>query len=242
MPLYNAELYVEEAIKSVLNQTYEDWELIIINDCSTDNSLNLVKKISEMDSRILVYSLEKNGGSAVARNYGLKKAEGRFISFLDADDLLDPTYLEKQIAFIRENNAAIVSASYRRMATHTTTNFYVPKMIDYKLLLKGNPLSCLTTFYDKSVVGDRFFPENLRKCEDYVFWLDILKTGIVAYGNAEVLATYRILDSSKSHNKFKLIKYMYLVYFKTQKINFLLSAFYVLRWAIYGLKKYKNVN
>ncbi len=240
MPLYNAELYVKQAIESVIAQTYTDWELIIVNDCSKDSSLQVVLSF-ENNPKIRIFSLEKNGGSSVARNYALRYATGRYITFLDADDILDSTYLEKQIKFLKEKNAHIVSAGYRRMASQTTTDFHVPEMVDYKLLLKGNPLSCLTTMYDKEYIGDRYFPENLRKCEDYVFWLDILKTGVVAYGNPEVLATYRIFEASKSHNKFKLIEYMFNVYHKTQKINWFASWFYVCRWAFYGLKKYKGV-
>lgn len=241
MPCYNAELYIEEAVNSVINQTYKNWELVIVNDCSTDRSLEILNNFSEHPN-IRVFTLEKNGGSAVARNYALKHAKGRYITFLDADDILDSNYLEEQIKFIKEKDAAIVSAGYRRMASKTTTDFFVPEVVDYNLLLKGNPLSCLTTFYDKTKVGERYFPEDLRKCEDYVFWLNILKEGILAYGNSKVLATYRIFANSKSHNKIKLIKYMYFVYHKTQKINFLKSWVYVFRWAVYGLKKYQKVH
>lgn len=240
-PLYNAEKYIEETINSVLNQTHKNWEMIIVDDCSKDNSLILAKKFESKDNRIKVFSLTNNGGSAVARNYGLKQAKGRYITFLDADDLLDINYLESQLMFIKDTNAAVVSSAYRRMAKTTTTDFYVPESVDYKLLLKGNPISCLSTIYDKQKVGERYFPEDLRKCEDYVFWLNIAKEGFIFKGNKNVLATYRILEGSKSRNKGKLIKYMYNVYHKTQNINWFKSWFCVLRWAIYGLKKYKDV-
>lgn len=119
--------------------------------------------------------------------------------------------------------------------------FFFPETVDYKRLLKNCPLSCLTTMYDREVIGDRFFPENMKKVEDYVFWLDILKDGYIAKGNPKVLATYRISQGSKSRNKFKLIKYQYYVYHKTQGINWFKSWLYVIRWAFYGLKKYENV-
>ena len=160
---------------------------------------------------------------------------------MDADDLLDKNYLDSQLKFIDETNAAVVSAAYRRMAKNSITDFYVPEYVDYKLLLKGNPISCLSTMYNKEIVGERYFPEDLRKCEDYVFWLNIAKEGFEFRGNQNVLATYRILEGSKSRNKTKLIKYMFNVYHKTQKINWFKSWVCVFRWALYGLKKYNNV-
>ena len=192
------------------------------------------------DDRIVLLQTPKNGGTAVARNIGLKHAKGRYITFLDSDDLLDSNYLERQLEFIKDNGP-LISAGYRRQAKHTCTDFFVPNEVDYKKALKGNPLSCLTTMYDREVIGERFFPENLMKCEDYVFWLNILKDGYIAKGNRNVLATYIIREGSKSRNKIKLIKYMYHVYHKTQGINWFKSWLYVIRWAFYGKKKYKNV-
>lgn len=239
-PLYNCSKYFEETFKSVVNQTFSNFEWLIIDDCSSDDSYELAKTLCKNDSRFHVYQTPKNGGTSVARNIGLKNAKGRYITFLDSDDLLDPNYLESQVAFIKDNGP-VISAGYRRMASVTTTDFMVPDYVDYKTLLKGNPLSCLTTMYDREIVGDRLFDETIKKPEDYVFWLEIMKTGIVARGNPQVLATYRILSGSKSSNKFKLIKCMYNVYHKTQKINWFKSWCYVVRWAFYGKKKYKNV-
>lgn len=239
-PLFNTSKFLEDTYKSVKNQTLKDFEWIIIDDKSSDDSYLLANKLAEQDPRIKVLQVKENGGTAKARNLGLKNATGRYITFLDADDLLDSNYLEEQIKFI-EKNGPIVSSGYRRMAEHTTTDFFVPEVVDYKTILKGNPLSCLTTMYDRQVIGDRFFPENMEKVEDYVFWLDILKEGYVAKGNPKALATYRISHGSKSHNKFKLIKYQYYVYHKTQGINWFKSWLYVIRWALYGLKKYKDV-
>lgn len=239
-PAYNCRDTIEDTYKSILAQTYLLWEWIVVDDCSTDGSFSYIKEIVKDDKRVIVLQTHRNGGSAVARNIGLKYAKGRYITFLDSDDTIDSNYLENQLDFIKEHGP-IVSAGYRRKAKHTCTNFFVPDKVDYALALKGNPLSCLTTMYDRSIIGEVYFPENLNKCEDYVFWLNILKKGIVAYGNPNVLATYNIVEGSKSSNKFKLIKYMYTVYHKTQEFNWLKSWLYVFRWALYGLKKYKNV-
>lgn len=239
-PLFNASNVLEQTYKSVTNQLFKDFEWIIVDDKSSDDSFLLAAKLARQDSRIIVLQVSKNGGTAKARNFGLKHASGKYVTFLDADDLLDPNYLKEQVKFI-EKNGPIVSAGYRRMAEHTTTDFFVPEIVDYKTLLKGNPLSCLTTMYDREVIGGRFFREDDNKIEDYVFWLDILKEGYVAKGNPKVLATYRISSNSKSSNKLKLIKYMFYIYHKTQSISWFKSWLYVIRWAIYGLRKYKNV-
>ena len=240
-PSFNSKKYIDATFESVVNQTYKLWEWIIVDDCSTDGSYEYVLELSKKDSRIKVLKLKHNSGTSVARNEGLRNSNGRYISFLDSDDLLSPLYLEKQLSFMQKNGPIISSGYLRKTDNGKTSEFYVPDSVDYKTILKGNPLSCLTTMYDRSIIGDQLFLEDLRKREDYVFWLNILKMGFVARGNHEILATYIIHQGSKSSNKFKLIGYMHKVYHKTQGINWFKSWFYVVRWAFYGKKKYKNV-
>lgn len=239
-PLYNCKDYFSDTFHSVINQSIKNFEWIIVDDCSTDGSYDCVKQLSSAFENIKILKTQKNGGTAIARNIGLKYATGRYITFLDSDDLLEPNYLEEQIKFIQENGP-IITAGYKRAASKTTTNFIPRAEIDYKDLLKGNDCSCLTTMYDKSIIGERYFPEDMKRCEDYVFWLSILKDGYIVKGNPQVLATYNIHEGSKSSKKFKLIKYMFRVYHKTQGINWFKSWFYVIKWAFYGKKKYKNV-
>ena len=239
-PLYNSKETLDSTFNSVFSQTFKNWEWIIVDDCSTDESLSIVEKLSKNHKRIKILKTIKNSGTAVARNIGLREACGRYITFLDSDDLLDSDYLEEQIKFIKENGP-LVSAGYRRKTEKTCTDFFVPEKNTYESVLAGCPLSCLTTMYDRKTIGDVFFPEDLKKVEDYVFWLEILKRGFVAIGNPKVLATYRIFKNSKSRNKFKLIKYYFYIYHKTQGIGWFKSWFYVIRWAFYGKKKYKNV-
>ncbi len=239
-PAFNCKKTIKETYESVLSQTFSDWEWIVVDDNSFDGSFKLIEELSKKDNRIIILRTDKNSGTSVARNLGLKHASGRYITFLDSDDELDPNYLECQLEFIKEHGP-LISAGYRRKAKRTCTDFFVPDEVDYKKALKGNPLSCLTTMYDRSVIGEVFFPEDIDRPEDYVFWLNILRKGYVAKGNPKVLATYNILPGSKSSNKFKLIGKMHRVYHKTQGINWFKSWFYVVRWAFYGKKKYKNV-
>lgn len=239
-PAYNCKETIEETFESVLSQTFSDWEWIIVDDCSSDGSFDYLKALTKDDERIRVFQTAKNGGTAAARNIALKNAKGQYVTFLDSDDLLDNNYLEKQVEFIKDNGP-LISAGYRRKAEHTCTNFFVPDEVDYKKDLKGNPLSCLTTMFDKEVVGDLFFDESYDRHEDYVFWLTILKRGIVAKGNPEVLATYVIHANSKNSNKSRLVKSMYRVYHESQGFNWLKSWFFVFRYVLYSKKKYKNV-
>lgn len=239
-PAYNCIKTIKLTYESILSQTFTDWEWIVVDDCSKDSSFSYITEMVKMEKRVKVLQTKSNGGTAVARNIGLKNANGRYITFLDSDDLLDPNYLECQLEFIKERGP-LISAGYRRKAKHTCTDFFVPDEVDYKKALKGNPISCLTTMYDRNVIGEVFFPEDIDRPEDYVFWLNILRKGIVAHGNPVVLATYNIMEGSKSSNKFKLIGYMHKVYHKTQRINWFKSWLYVIRWAFYGKKKYKNV-
>ena len=239
-PAYNCTETIKKTYDSILSQTYNKWEWVVIDDCSTDDTFAYIKSLTINDSRVTVLKTEKNGGTSVARNVGLKHAKGRYITFLDSDDLLDPNYLECQLQFLKEHGP-LISAGYRRLAKRTCTDFYVPDVVNYKLALKGNPLSCLTTMYDKEIIGEVFFPEDIDRPEDYVFWLNILKRGFLARGNHRILATYLIREGSKSSNKIKLINRMFKVYHKTQGINWFKSWLYVIRWAFYGKRKYRNV-
>lgn len=239
-PAFNCANTIQKTFDSVLSQTYSCWEWIIVDDCSTDNSYEIISDFAKIDHRIIVFRMDNNSGTATARNLGLKKSSGRYITFLDSDDMIDQSYLEDQLYFL-QNNGPIVSAGYRRITSKSCTNFFVPNVVTYKSLLKGNPLSCLTTMYDKEVIGEVFFPENIKKPEDYVFWLNILKKGYIARGNPKVLATYVMHKGSKSSNKFKLIKHMYYVYHHNQGYSILRSCYYIICWALYGLKKYSNV-
>ncbi len=240
-PLYNAESLFADTYASVMDQTFQDYEWIIVDDCSTDGSYDLALSLSKNNERVRVLKMPVNGGSAKARNKGLEEAKGRYVTFLDSDDLLDPEYLEKQLAFIKDHGP-IVSAAYRRKTASTCTVFCPPEQTTYKSILKGNPLSCLSTMYDREAFPDARFPEDLSRHEDYILWARMLRQGHVAYANKEVLATYRLQENSKNSNKKKLIKPMVQAYHKGLGIHLFKSWLYTARYVFYSLKKYKGVH
>lgn len=239
-PMYNAEKYLKETIESVFKQTYSEWEWIIVDDCSTDSSFDIASEYLKKDSRIKLFKLDKNYGSAKARNTALDNAHGKYITFLDADDILSKDYLSNQHSFIKENGP-IVTASYNRLSPNNTTTFIVPEATDYNSILKGNPLSCLTTMYDFNLFKNNRFDESLQRHEDYYFWIQMLKDGYVAKGNKKILATYRLNASSKNSSKRKLVKPLFDLYHQKMSFNFLKSFIMVLRYIQYSRKKYRGV-
>lgn len=239
-PNYNSLSFIKETFLSVVNQSYKNWEWIIVDDCSTDGSYEYIKNLIRNYNNIFLYRLDKNSGSAVARNFALRKSNGKYISFLDSDDILDYGYLTSQVSFI-ENNGPIITAAYNRKTNKSITPFFPRNNITYYDLLKGNDLSCLTTMYDRHIIGDCFFPEDMLKNEDYIFWLSILEKGYIVKTNNNVLATYVLNKQSKNANKRKLIKVMYSIYHKKLHFNCFKSCFFVFRWAVYGFNKYRKV-
>lgn len=239
MPMYNCEKYVREAVLSVTNQTYKNWELIICDDCSSDNSHNIVKELAKNDKRIKVVCNDKNYGTAASRNKCLDLATGEYICLLDSDDTYDPTFIEKQLNFALRNGP-FVFCSFRRLATKTTTNYIVPAKATYNRILKGSCLSTLSVFISKDLIGNTRFKVN-SEVEDFLFFLELLKKTDKAIGNKEVLATYRIIEGSKSRNKGLLAKKMWKLYRKDLCMNFFECLFYFSCWAVHGVFKYINV-
>ncbi|ATA68508.1 teichuronic acid biosynthesis glycosyl transferase [Capnocytophaga cynodegmi] len=242
-PMYNASKYVEQTIDSVLSQTYTQWEMLIVDDGSKDNSSEIVEQYADKDNRIKLIR-QNNVGSAAARNNALSKAQGRYICFLDSDDLLEPSFFEKQMTFLKQKKAGLVFASYKRIdenGNEKLNPFIVPDEVTYRSLLKTCPISCLTSIYDKKIVGEQFFKEELKSLrDDYVYWLEMLKKIKIAYGNKEVLASYRVFTSSTTGNKKKVIKPQFLVYYKIEKLGLFKSLYYLTHWAFNGFFKYKK--
>lgn len=241
-PMYNGEKYVSQTIESVLDQTYQNWELIIVNDGSRDNSPAIVESYSLKDKRVRLIH-QQNGGSASARNNALRHARGKYICFLDADDLLDSCFLEKQLNFLKSKDAAIAYASYRRINEENNEilrPFIVPDKVSYKGLLKTCSISCLTTIFDREKTGELFFDESLKSMrDDFVFWLSMLKKIDYAYGNKEILASYRVFASSTTGNKKKIVKPQFMVYYRVEKLGLVRSAYYFVHWMINGFLKYR---
>lgn len=242
-PLYNGERFVGKTIESVLAQTYQDWEMIIINDGSSDRSPEICREYATRDARIKVYN-QPNGGSAAARNNGIRRAVGRYIALLDADDTWMPYFLETQLELMKKNDATLVFGSHLRIDENDQEclkPFKVPERVTYKDMLKTCYISCLTGLYDTSRYGKIFLHEEFRSLrDDYVYWLEIIKQCKVAYGNQRILGSYRILGSSISRNKKKVIKPQYLVYRRVEGFGVLKSLYYLIHWAIAGYIKYRK--
>lgn len=238
VPMYNAEKYIIETIASVQAQTYQNWEMIIVDDCSTDTSADIVKKMMMNDARIRYYKNDVNYGVAQSRNVAISKAEGRYIAFLDDDDLWRTFKLEKQLQIMRESGSpfcygscSVIDKSGKRIRKDRK----VPEKIDYKGLLKGNVIPCLTVMIDRKSIQNITMPQIPH--EDYATWLAILKEGIVARGTNEVIADYRVGHESISSCKRKVFKWTWNIYRKYLELN-LCSCIYNFCWyAIKGMSK-----
>jgi len=228
-PLYNGEKYIEETIKSVQNQTYKNWEMLIADDQSSDGGADIVRVYAENDQRIKLISLEKNGGAAVARNTAISQANGKYIAFLDSDDLWESQKLEKQIKFMQENKYEFTFTKYRQIkedGNKTKKYISVPSNLTYRQALLKNPIGCLTVMYDVEKLGKIYMP-MIENREDYGLWLKILKSGVVGHGLNECLAYYRLRKNSLSSKKLKLIKYQWKLYRKIENLNVFQSFFYL---------------
>ena len=238
VPMYNAEKFIGKTIESVLAQTYQNWEMLIMNDVSTDNSLAIVSLYAKKDERIKIVNTEKNVGVVKGRNFLIDLASGKYIAFLDADDYWHNEKLEKQIKFMKEKNASISCTEYTRVKENEEkiNDVIIKEEISYNDMLKNNYLGCLTVIYDAEKIGKRYFKE-LEKNEDYVFWLEIVKDVNTIYGLKENLAYYRVLDNSRSSNKVKTAKVRWEIYRKIEKLSLLKSIYYFLHYAIRAVLK-----
>lgn len=240
-PSYNCSRFVAETIESVQAQTYQNWEMIIVDDCSTDNSVEIIKKIIKGDSRIRLIEQKWNGGPAVARNVAIENAGGRYIAFLDSDDLWFPEKLEKQIEFIQEKKADLVYSAYKKMNEDGTDRDSVnpPSEVDYKDLLKSNHIGCLTALYDTKNIEKCYMP-IISKRQDHALWLKILKKTEKAYCFNGELAKYRVLNNSVSSNKVVAAKYQWRIYREVEKLGFFESVRNFIFYSVYGFLKYKK--
>ncbi len=243
-PCYNGSKYICETIDSVLNQTYSEWEMIIIDDGSKDNSADIVREYEAKDSRIHLVQQE-NAGSAAARNNGIRQAEGQYIALLDADDIWEPEFLESQIAFMTEKDAVCVYCSYTCI-NDKGENILNPVIcrpeITTKDMMVTNYIGCLSGLYNTERHGKIYLREELKSMrDDYAYWLDIVKLENKAYGNQKLLARYRVLSTSTTGNKKALIKKQWQFYRTYLKLGVVKSAVNLVRWGIMGLKKYGGV-
>lgn len=236
MPVYNAEVFIAESIRSVMQQSFQDWELIVVDDASSDASVDLVQALCVEDERIRLIQLEQNSGAAVARNTAIESARGRYIAFLDGDDLWLPHKLERQLTFMLETGTAFSYSAYERIdeAGGCLTTIGVPESLRYQELLQTNYIGCSTAIYDTSLVGKVFMPTNTKR-EDLATWLGILKVTRCAYGLNHILTQYRVYSGQSSRNKATMAKENWKLYREIEGLNFIQSAFYFGHYAVRGL-------
>lgn len=241
MPLYNCEDFVKDSIKSILEQTYQNWELIIVDDVSIDNSYAVVEKYIRGEERIKLYKMTENSGAAATRNYAIELADGSFIAFLDSDDLWSPNKLESQILFMKNNGLVLSFSGYQwidEKGQKLKEIIHVPQFVNYEQLLKKNIIGCLTAMYDSSKIGKFYFDISLKKHEDYQYWLEILKTIPHAGGLDIPLAYYRIRENSLSSNKLSAASYVWKILRKYQKIPFFKALYYFNIYILRSFIKY----
>lgn len=238
-PNYNASRYIAATIESVQNQGYENWELLIVDDCSTDNSVEIIKTFQQKDERIKLLELPQNVGPAIVRNKGIKQAQGSFLTFIDSDDIWLPNFIETSLKKVI-NTKGFVFASYHRLDEDLKPyykDFIVPDKVNYSDILKSNSISCLTAFIDIDKLGKLYMPEILYR-QDMGLWLQYLKTIDVAIGIKQPLAIYRIRKKSHSRNKLNLLKHQWEFYRNVAKLSIFNSLYYFCSWIFFGIRKY----
>ncbi|WP_313805923.1 glycosyltransferase family 2 protein [Flavobacterium sp.] len=241
-PTHNSAKFIKETIRSVRAQTHSHWEMLIVDDGSSDDTVEVVQKICQTESRIKFFPLQQNVGPAKARNVGIENASGNYMTFLDADDIWFPDFIANSIQTIQQTGIPFVFSSYRRAnekLEFVYSDFIVPQKVTYTDILKSNSISCLTAFVHIEVLGKKFMPE-IRKRQDMGLWLQYLKEIPFAYGIQEPKAIYRIRENSLSRNKKNLIKYQWQFYREVEKLTIVQSAYYMLHWMYRGFMKYRN--
>ena len=236
-PSYNSSRFIEECVGSVISQTYDNWELLIVDDYSIDNSLQILKKYN--DKRIQLIELDKNVGAAKARNVAIRKAKGKYIAFLDSDDLWEPQKLEKQISFMESEDIAFSFSAYQPMSDDELKLYsiiHAPKIVTYSSYLKKTIIGCLTVIIDREKT-DGFEMPKIRSSHDMALWLLIMRRGFDAYGLDENLARYRIVSTSNTANKWRAAKDVWMVYRQFEKLSFFYSIWCFLNYAFNAIIK-----
>ena len=238
VPVYNAGKWIEDTILSVKSQTYKDWELILVDDGSTDDSINVIKELlaDGKDERIkLVDAGEENLGAAHARNRGVEMASGRYICYIDADDLWSPDKLEKQLAFMEENDAAFSFTGYEfadESGIGVQKIVGVPKTITYRQALKNTTIFTSTVMFDMDKLDKEDIMMPQVPSEDTATWWKVLKKTGKAYGLDEALTLYRRGTGTLSSNKFSAIKRIWNLYRNVEGLNVIYSAYCFVFWAV----------
>lgn len=239
MPAWNAETTIAESIESVKNQSLEDWELIVVDDASSDTTCETVRGFCALDERVTLLPLQQNSGAAKARNTAIEASRGRFIAFLDSDDLWYADKLKAQVEFMQHEDIELSYGAYvikERQATRGQV-FTPPDTVTYKSLLKTCDIGCLTAMYDTSACGKVFMPD-VRRRQDYGLWLRLLKTGVRAARTPGVLGVYHTSTDSLSGRKLSAAHSQWKIYRDQENLDWWRSAYYFCHYAVRGLQKH----
>lgn len=240
-PAFRSASVISATIESVIAQTYTNWEMLIAEDCSDDNTRDVIRQWEVIDHRVRLVALDRNGGPAMARNAALERSRGRWIAFLDSDDLWLPQKLQRTIEHAIVNQAAIAFTGFRRIsADGSVIGSYVgvPRNLSYHQLLGNTAIATSTVLLDRNVVGDVRMTKTYY--DDFHCWLQILKRGHLACGLDEDLMRYRVLGQSVSRNKRRSATHVWRAYRDLEKLSLVKSLWYFGQYAIRGLLKYKQ--
>lgn len=241
MPVYNSSRWLEESVKSVQGQTHDGWELLIVDDCSTDESMEIASRLEQHDHRIRVIQLSENSGPAKARNKAIEMAKGNYIAFLDSDDLWQPEKLEAQLRFMKKSSIAFSYTAYEKIDEHGKRigRVGVRDRLSYSDLLKTCEIGCLTAMYNTQMIGKVYMPMGTKR-EDYATWLSILRNKIdYAYGTNSVLAQYRVYTEQSSAKKIQMAKENWRLYRDIEKLSLLKATYCFGNYAIRGVFRSK---
>ncbi len=240
-PTYNCAKFIAETIDSVRAQTYQNWEMIIVDDCSLDNTKEIVEEYIKTDPRIRYHLLEKNSGAAVARTTAMQLANGDYMAFIDSDDLWMPDKLERQIRWMEENGHAFSCTAYEQIDEDGNSLHRVIKTVEktnYNRLLLDCPVGNSSVVYNVEKMG-KFEVPDIRKRNDDALWLQMLKKEEYIWGMPDVLMKYRIRQNSISSNKLKVIKYHWILYRDIEHLSVFRSLFHIGFWCLIKVLKIK---
>ena len=234
VPVYNAERFLRETIACIPEQTYSNWELLLVDDCSTDGSRELIRDYEKKDGRIHLICAKSNQGAAKSRNQGVEVCNGQYLCYLDADDIWKKEKLSREIAFMQEKQAAFVFSGYEfadEKAAGLGKIVKVPETISYKQALKNTTIFTSTVMFDMTKLSKEMVSMPVVASEDTATWWKILKTGVVAYGLNENLVLYRRSSNTLSSNKWIAIKRIWNLYPKQEELSLFTSMYYFVCWA-----------
>lgn len=240
IPVYNAESFIAETVESVLRQTFADFEIVIVDDASTDGTRGILTQIAKRNAHVRIVHNKTNLGVSKSRNRGIALSRGKYIALLDSDDLWVPDKLQRQVELIEASDADIVYCSYGMIdenGVRRYNDFIVPESIDFTGMLARSVMSCSTVLVRSEVFLKYDFDGSIVH-EDYVLWLQLLSAGYRAIGDTKVLAQYRVRATSRSGNKLRSAWNRWLVYRHTLEFNFFRSLYWFTRYSLAGIKKY----